>query len=279
VRFTISHRDVAVTPREKLPPTWRDLIALSDPDTARRLRHDPANRIDPRRVTVRLEGETESGFTVTVEQLLTVRRFWIPSLDIYLDAGPEPVSLSDHLVTLESHRGERILDGVARDPEATYDEYKARWEDMANPAYRHPAQPAPGHIVGVTWDSAIPKFGIDRGAGIWNDYGNPDRFRLWFGFGDLGELEGSWKGQRLTDGFPVLVTTVEKDGIRFVVEQFAYPLNGPPPERRGNIHMVLLSKVELTELTGRRQTVSVDLYHRRKLAAESKLELQYKERE
>ena len=48
------------------------------------------------------------------------------------------------------------------------------------------------------------------------------------------------EGQRLTDGLPVIITTFEKDGVRCEVEQFAFPLDGPPTERRGDIKMVLL---------------------------------------
>ena len=54
----------------------------------------------------------------------------------------------------------------------------------------------PGHIIGLTWDAAVPKFGIDRGAGVWNDYGNPDRFRLWYEFGNLAEGIGEFRKSR-----------------------------------------------------------------------------------
>ncbi len=139
---------------------------------------------------------------------------------------------------------------------------------MGSPAYVHPKQPAPGHIVGVTWDSAIPKFGIDRGAGVWNDYGNPDRFRLWFDLGKLGdELTKTWKGQRLLDGLPIVSTIIEKDGIRYEVEQFAYPLDGPPSERRGDVAMVLLQKVIVVNLGQEPRTAVLGMAHSRALAA------------
>jgi hypothetical protein len=48
---------------------------------------------------------------------------------------------------------------------------------MGNPKHNHPS-----HLVGVTWDSAIPKCGIDE-PGVSSDFGNPDQLR--FGF-DLG---------------------------------------------------------------------------------------------
>ena len=64
------------------------------------------------------------------------------------------------------------------------------------PSYEHPRQPPPGHVVGLSWDSALPKFGIDRGAGVWSDLGTPASFRLGFGFAEPAQdLKRYWKGQ------------------------------------------------------------------------------------
>ena len=169
---------------------------------------------------------------------------WIPSLDIFITAGENPPSFEQHRKELQAFAGRRVLEQVRSEPEASYAQYTELWEDMGSPSYVHPNQPAPGHIVGLTWDSAIPKFGIDRGAGVWNDYGNPDRFRFWFDFGDLTKgIANSWKGQRLEDGLPIITTTFEKTGTRYEVEQFAYPLDGPPADRRGDINMVLMQRL------------------------------------
>ena len=112
----------------------------------------------------------------------------------------------------------------------------------------------------MTWDSAIAKFGIDRWAGVASDYGNPDKFKFQL------DLQGwEWKGQRLTDGLPVLSTTFEQPGVRLEIEQFAYPLLGPPTERRGDIAMVLLQKVRATALDGAARTVTLNLRHERSL--------------
>ena len=179
------------------------------------------------------------------------RSIWIPSLDIYVTAGDAPVPFADHLRALEARKGERILDRVRVEPEATFAQYTSRWEDMGNPAYTNPQPRGPGHIVGLTWDSAIRKFGIDRGAGVWSDEGNPDKVRFWFAFGELGKGVGTtWKSQRLTEGLPVMTTVFEEAGVRYEVEQFAYPLHGPPAERRGDMPMVLLQRLTVTELTG-----------------------------
>ncbi len=256
--------EVPVTTPDDLNSMWRDLIALSDPDTARRLRLDAGYRRDPRKLTVALDREGTLGFSVTVDQLRRHGAFWAPSLGLYLTAGDPPMPLAEHRKRLAELEGRRILDQVAREPEADYAQYTARWEDMGSPAYEHPSQPEPGHIIGLTWDSAIPKFGIDRGAGVWPDYGNPDRFGLMFDVGAIGAgLKERWKGQRLADGLPVVTTEFEHDGIGYEIEQFAYPLAGPPPERRGDIGMVLLSRVRLVNLRPQARTVTLGMTHRR----------------
>jgi hypothetical protein len=187
---------------------------------------------------------------------------------MYLATGENPVRFDEHMRRLSAWKGKRILDRVHAAPEATYELYKSRWQDMGGPFYVHPQQPEPGHIIGLTWDSAIPKFGIDRASGVRNDLGNPDHFQFWFDFGSLSHgVFDSWKGQSLKDGLPVVTTVFEKAGVRYEVEQFAYPLNGPPPERRGDIGMVLMQKVKLTDLDGNARRVPITVNERRLFSA------------
>ncbi len=274
VAFTLQYAPAQTRLNEKVHRFWKDLLSQSDADTARRLEQDPAYRPDSRVLTVQMDRDGTSGFSVTVDQLLQSRVFWVPSLDVYVTAGDAAPSFAEHRSRLEPHRGERILERIRREPEATYEQFTARWEDMGSPAYKHPAQPTPGHIVGLTWDSALHKFGIDRGAGVWNDYGNPDHFRFWFDFGDLSEgLEESWKGQRLLDGLPVIVTTIERDGLRYEVEQFAYPLHGPPRGRRGDVPMVLLQKLAVTRTKAGSRPVRLRMHHRREFPSAGDFEI------
>jgi len=273
MELTLQYPETPARAIEKLHPIWASLIEQSDPDTARRLRLDPAYRPDSRKFTVQMNAEGTKGFSLTVDQLLQNKAFWMPSLDVYMAAGDPPIPFAEHRKELSLWQGKRILDQVHQEPEATYEQYKARWEDMGNPAYRPAFQPFPGHIVCLGWDSAIHKFGIDRGAGVWNDYGNPDRFRFWFDFGDLASgITESWIGQWLGSGeFPSITTALEKDSIRYEVEQLAYPLNGPPAERRGDIPMVLMQSVMLKELSGESRSVAVTLHHARKLPADTEV--------
>jgi len=258
LRFVLRYAPMEIQPSDKTHRFWTDYLDQCDPETARRLRQDPAYRSDPRVLTVQMDPLGTRGFSLTVDQLLANRAFWMPSLDVFVAVGDDPPSFEEHRRELARHEGARVLEQVQREPEATYEQYTFRWEDMGSPAYKHPSQPAPGHIVGLAWDSSLHKFGIDRWAGVWNDYGNSDRFR--FGF-DLGKSPTAL--QRLKDGLPVITTTLEQDDLRYEIEQFAYPLNGPPDERRGDIPIVLLQKVRVTSLRDRNGPVSMKLHHRR----------------
>jgi hypothetical protein len=273
LEFTLHYPIKAATLVTNIHRIWADLIAQSDPDTAQRLRDDAAMRQDSRTLTLQMNPEGTRGCSFTIDQLLRNHALWIPALDTYVATGEEPRPFAAHERQLAPWRGQRVLDQVAREPEASYAQFTTRWQDMGAPDYVNPAQVGPGHIVGLTWDSALYKFGIDRGGGVWNDYGNPDRFRLWLDFGDVfGDLRSVWKGQHLADGLPVITTTLARDGVHYELEEFAYPLEGPPTERHGDIAMVLFEKITLHN--GTEQTVSVPLKLRHQRLFPAALDLQ-----
>ncbi|MGQ9592049.1 MAG: hypothetical protein ACUVYA_17345, partial [Planctomycetota bacterium] len=268
-----------------LHPIWAHLLASSDPETARRLRGDPALRPDPRRLSVRVGEAGSRGFTVTATQLLEARSLWVPSLGVYLAAGELPEPFEAHRARLAASGRRRVLESVRNGPEASFEEFAAKWEDMGSPSYRNPHQVGPGHIVCLAWDGSLAKFGVDRAAGVWNDYGSPDRFRLWFEAeglsGDIvGErserasedLAAAWRGQRLAGGLPVITTVFERGGLRWEVEQFAHPLGDPPTERRGDIPMVLFERVSVAELEGRPRAARVSFVHEREIPEGSRIE-------
>lgn len=254
---------------QQLQTIWGWLIDHSDEDTVRRLTGDPAWRVDSRELRIECNAEGTSGFTVTIDQLLRASSMWIPALDLYIACGDSPKPLQDYLSETAAHNESRILDRVHREPEASYEQFCGLWEDMGNPAFTHPRQEGPGHIVCLSWDSAIAKFGIDRGGGVWNDYGNPDHFRFWFSFGNLGDgIVPYWKSQSLTDGLPVITTVYERDNIRYELEQFSYPLNGPPQTRNGEIAMLLLQRVVLTNLSDEPRSLDIGMVHQRRFPAD-----------
>jgi hypothetical protein len=274
VEFTLRYPPRQIKAITNLHSIWSNLVARSGDDTIRRLKQDPAYRPDLRKLIVQMNEEATKGFSITMDQILQTKAFWIPSLGIYVAAGDGPASFGNHLRELEPYKGRRSLEQLRHGSEATYEQYAARWEDMGSPAYCNDHTVPPGHIVGITWDSALYKFGIDRGAGVWSDYGNPDRFRFRFDFGDVAKgIGGFWKSQRLEDGLPVITTTIEREGLHYEVEQYAYPLGGPPSERRGDIPMVLLQKLTVSNLQGQDKTVTVEIHHRREFEPDNAVEM------
>lgn len=264
LRFVLDYPPLTGSKLQKLQVIWADLLAAADADTARRLGQDASIDTNVPRLYVRTRADGTGGFAVTIEQLKRERAIWVPSQDVFVTAGEPFMEFAGHLKSLEPWKGQRVLQQIQNAPEATYAEYTARWEDMGSPAYTNPQQRGPGHIIGLAWDSSIHKFGIDRGAGVWNDYGNPDRFRFWFEFGDIAKgIARTWKQQSLHDGLPVVTTTFEREGIRYELEQFAFPLDGPPRERRGDMPMVLMQRLRVSSLDGKRRRVPITLSHRR----------------
>lgn len=266
LRFTLEAPEPAGTRLQRLDIIWADVIAAADADTARRLGNDASMEPRAPRLYVQTRGDGSGGFALTFEQLKRERAIWAPGLDVYVTAGSPFVDFAAHQKALEPWKGRRVLQQIEAQPEASYEEYAARWEDMGNPAYTNPQQRDSGHIIGLAWDSSIHKFGIDRAAGVRQDYGNPDRFRFWFDFGDINSgVVNTWKRQSLQDGLPLVTTVFEREGVRYEVEQFAVPLDGPPPERRGDIRMVLMQRLRVSTLDGKARRVPVTMSHRRQL--------------
>ena len=185
LKFTLRFPNKPVAAITNMHSIWSYLLANADADTARRLKLDPGNRPDNRKLTILMDHQGTRGFSVTVDQLLTNKVLWVPDLDIFLSAGESQVSYSRHQSELAAWSGRRMLDRVEREPEASYEQFTRCWEDMGSPSYRNPAERPPGHIVCLSWDSSVRKFGIDRGAGVHSDLGNPDHFHFWFDFGEL----------------------------------------------------------------------------------------------
>jgi len=263
VEFTLVFPQQATNAPRQEHSIWKHLLQVSDEDTVSRLRNDPAFVTDPLLLTVQMDAEATRGFSVSVEQLARNRGLWVPELDVFLTAGDPPVTFAEHQNELQAWKGKRILDRIQHEPEASYEQYTALWADMGNPQHNHPS-----HLVGVTWDSAIPKYGIDRVARVTSDFGNPDQLRFSF---DLDVRD--WKEQRLSDALPVINTVFEREGIRYEIEQFAYPLDGPPQERRGDITMVLFQRVKATNLEARERKAPLRMTHGREFPEDRQFNL------
>ena len=185
--FNLSYPENSSTSVLPMHVMWADLIDHSDADTTRRLSGEAAAQARGGAVMVSFGREASSGFTFTAAQIKKERAMWVPAFDLFISLADDQISFGAYERSRKEHEDGRILVRTAKEPEATYDEYLSKWSDMGDPSYTHPHQVAPGHVICLSWDSAIPKFGVDRGSGVWNDYGNPDHFRFWFSFGDLAQ--------------------------------------------------------------------------------------------
>jgi len=70
-----------------------------------------------------------------------------------------------------------------------------------------------------------------------------------------------------------MTTVFVWDRVRYEVEQFVYPLNGPPSQRTGNLDMVLLERVRMINLTGTARIIPVTMVHERSLPAQKSTEV------
>jgi hypothetical protein len=245
-----------------LHPDWVALMDNADPDTARRLRADPAQWEDAPLLTVALDADGTRGFSVAWQQLQDQPAHWLSAFDAYLTTDPF-LPFDEHQRRLEPARGQSVLTRTRAQPEATYAAWRDFWPDVGNPANDNPS-----HLVGLGWDGSIAKVGVDRWAGVVSDLGNPDQLEL-----RLATDGAVWKGQRLDDALPIVLTSYDREGLRHEIEQLAYPLDGPPADRRGDIDLVLLQRITLRELQGQSGPHRLTLHHRRDVPAASPGEL------
>ncbi len=106
IEFMLRYAPREVKPLEKVQRIWADLLAQSDADTVQRLKQDPAYRPDPRVLTIQMDRDGTKGFSVTVDQLLQTKAFWVPSLDVYVAAGDGTPSFAEHQNQLERTQGQ-----------------------------------------------------------------------------------------------------------------------------------------------------------------------------
>ena len=243
VSLKLSFADIAVQEIDNLQSIWAYLIEHGDAGAARRLKQDPAYRPDRRKLTVCLDEAGTRGFSLTVDQLLNNRAFWMPESDVFISVGDAPLEFDAHLASL---KGERILDRVAREPEATLAEWTGKWADFGDPNQPNQGHETEwlgtqGHLTGlIARHGALYKFGVDRWARVRPDYASPHKFRfdpLW--------TAAKWKGQRIVDGLPVLVTrgrcqrpTLPSRAIRRAAARCA-------PKQRGEVASVVFTNFQV----------------------------------
>jgi len=237
-----------VKPPLKPQEIWQYLLDHGTPEQVARLKDDPGLQPDAPVLTVLTAADGTRGFSIGLEQLARHKAMWLPEHDAFVTLAEAPVDFAAHLASL---KGERVLDRVKHEPEATLAEWTHKWADFGNPTRPHHGREtdllgARGHLTGfVARHGSLYKFGVDRWGSVRPDLAFAHKFRfdpLW--------PECQWMGQRIVDGLPILVTTFERDGQRCEVEQIVEPLRDTPPVKRGEIPSVLLGKFRFSGKAG-----------------------------
>ena len=255
---------------QKLQVIWADLLAAADADTARRLGNDAAMYPHAPRLYVRTGDDGTGGFAVTIGQLMRERAIWVPSLrHLHQPPASRLSTYTAHMASLKPWQGR--ADSPAdrkRSPRRATRSSPPAGRTWAVPCTPIPQQTGAGHIIGLAWDSSIHKFGIDRGAGVRNDLGNPDRFRFWFEFGDITKgIARTWKSQtpaRWSTRRTHDISSGNRSDTTSSSSPSRWMVRRPAPRRH---RMVLLQRLRLSSLDGKARRVAVTLNHRRASSA------------
>jgi hypothetical protein len=227
---------------------WQFLLDHGEQGQVARLKDDTTLQPDAPVLTVLTAADGTRGFTIGLEQLARHKAMWLPEHDVFVTLADAPVDFAAHLASL---KGERVLDRVKHQPEATLAEWTGKWADFGNPTKPHHGNEtellgAKGHLTGfVARHGSIYKFGVDRWGRARPDLSFVHKFRfdpLW--------SEWQWTGQRIVDGLPILVTTCEREGQRCELEQIVELLRDAPPLKRGEFPTALLGRFRFSGKAG-----------------------------
>ncbi|MET3879663.1 hypothetical protein [Chitinophaga sp. OAE865] len=219
---------------------WGYLMEHGSPGQSARLRKDPWYHPDAPLLTVQLNKEGTSGFTIGLLQLLEQGAMWLPEQDIFITLADNPVSFEEHLASL---KGRRILDRVKEAPDASLSQFKKLWEDIGDPIAWNVSWATTwlgikGHLTVIAPSyGSVYKFAVDRFGNVRPDFASPHKFRLDISYGNC-----IWKSQHIENGLPVIITRLEKNGQLCEIEQFAAAF--------GNKEAVMFTKVRISGKAG-----------------------------
>ncbi len=219
---------------------WAYLLEHTESGAAERLAKDSSLIAWAPVVTVKTSLDGQRGFSFALSQLLTEKAMWLPDHGVFLTLADEPVDYAAHLSSLS---GRRVMDQVAEAPEASWETFAARWEDMGsvdwNPDWETEWLGLRGHLVCVSPShGSLYKFAIGRWGSVRPDFASPHKYRLDF----LWPEDARWEKQRLDDGLPILQTSIAAGAGRFELEQFAVSM---PFRKEQGAPGVLMTKIVL----------------------------------
>ncbi|RYG04550.1 MAG: hypothetical protein EOO02_05890 [Chitinophagaceae bacterium] len=226
---------------------WGYLMEKGSPGQIARLKQDQWNQPDAPILTVQLNEAGTEGFSIALDNLLKHGAMWLPEQDVYV-AIQGKGNFKKHLASL---KGKRTIDQVHNSPDASLNEFTKRWADFGNPndwdaSWQTRYMGTGGHLtVTAATHGAIYKYAIDRWANVRPDFASPYKFRL-----NLLLPEATWKGQKIDNGLPIVLTNLQKNEQQFIVEQLASPIGDASEAIRGYIPSVLLTKLTVSGKAG-----------------------------
>ncbi len=245
LRKLAGHEDAYTVNKDAM---WGYLMENGSPGQSKRLKDDSWYKPDAPLLTIHLNGDGTKGFSIALEKLREHGAMWLPEQDVYITLADKPVDFKKHLASL---KGTRVLDEVAQQPDASLDTFHDLWPDIGNPyEWDVPWQTrwmgTRGHLtVMAAAHGSVYKFAIDRWGNVRPDFASPHKFRL-----DLLWSESVWKQQKISNGLPVMLTTLEKNDQLAQIEQFASPLVDLSTTIRGYMTSVLFSKINISGKPG-----------------------------
>lgn len=227
---------------------WGYLMEKGSPGQSARLKEDSWDQPDAPILTIQLNKAGTEGFSLSMEQLLKHGTMWLPEQDVFITLADQPVEFNQHLSSLT---GQRILDKVAKEPDATLEEFKKLWPDFGSPvdwtvSWQTKYMGTTGNLnVTAAEHGSVYKYALDRWGNIRPDFASPHKFRM-----DLQWQGSNWKGQKIINGLPVLLTNLENAGQFVEIEQFAAKLDEQSKPTSGDIPSVMLTKVSISGKAG-----------------------------
>ena len=186
-------------PPRKPHSIWQHLLDHGEPGQVARLKDDPGLQPDAPVLTVLTAADGTRGFSIGLEQLARHKAMWLPEHDVFVTLADAPVDFAAHLASL---KGERVLDRVKHEPEATLAEWTDKWADFGNPTQPHHGSETEllgtkGHLTGfVARHGSIYKFGVDRWGRVRPDlaFAAQVPLRPALARAGSGRASGSWMG-------------------------------------------------------------------------------------
>lgn len=227
---------------------WGYLLENGSPGQVERLNQDPWKQPDAPLLTVQLNKNGTEGFSVALEQLVRHGAMWLPEHDVFITTANKPIKFKQYIASL---KGQRILDRVRKESDASLEQFKKLWPDFGDPlVWEVPWQTnwmgTRGHLtVTAATHGSIYKYAVDRWGNVRPDFASPHKFRLDLLWGD-----SHWKSQKIIDGLPIIVTNLEKNEQLFEIEQFASPLHALSTTTYGYVESMMLTKVKISGKAG-----------------------------